>query len=615
MNPSPTFSLIVPTRQRTGQLRRLLDSLAETAAHPKRLEIVLVVDEDDAASVVFCHDALAVKLVVVAPGLPMGALNMAGYEAASAPYLMLLNDDVVARTPRWDETVLSWFRAFPDEILLIHTNDLIFKDELCTFPLVSHAFCELAGGLCPREYVRYRIDDHIGDVFNLLAVLGERRTIYLPDIVFEHLNFHTEGEKRVYSSEAEALAVDALRFDGLFPRRKEIALRLKDHIEARGRRAEADGHSRALEAVRDPFTIRVPSRLRVESQAWPRSSANTRVTVGVVASGQSRAAVRRCLGWIESHTANYELIVLDQQGADFHFPRELNRLLSAARTDHVALLHDQIEVSPGWLDGLLASMNSDVSVVTPLQQGRDRKSSFAGVVFHPDGSGHHSHSLGVRDGPQAVLTFCNPVLLIDRDRCRHLRFDETFGRYFFDLDLGLRVWECGWRVVCTPASIVRSVSGSLLPYGPALSEQVFEEDRRAFIARWMTTGRYERLQRDVWASIPELRRLAELETLECAGAVLEEIRRHPILEHALLERAVHAVATIEKEPHRLLRAIGSAMGGLRRIPACLRDRGYRGLAEALGSRLTGALRNATASESVPAPHPTRDARRLLLDRR
>ena len=115
MTGPPLFSLIVPTRQRTSQLCRLLDSLVATAARPTMVEVVVVVDEDDPESRSFQYDALPLRKVVVAPGLSMGALNMAGYEASSGRYLMLLNDDVIVRTPRWDETIAACFRDFPDE--------------------------------------------------------------------------------------------------------------------------------------------------------------------------------------------------------------------------------------------------------------------------------------------------------------------------------------------------------------------------------------------------------------------------------------------------------------------------------------------------------------------
>ncbi len=266
MQHGPAISLIVPTRGRVAPLRRLLDSLAATTAEPEALEVVLVVDADDPASGSVAHPRLAVKPVVVPPGRTMGALNTAGYEASSGAWLMLLNDDVVARTPGWDRRLRACFRRFPDGVLLVHVNDTLFRDQLCTFPVVSRTFCELAGGICPPAYRRYRIDDHIEDVFNLLATLGAGRSIYLPDVVFEHLNtvaLPHGGE--VYLSDPDVLALDAPLFEALFGERKELALRLLEHIEGGSPPAVTAARRRRLAAISDPFALRVPGRQRLET--------------------------------------------------------------------------------------------------------------------------------------------------------------------------------------------------------------------------------------------------------------------------------------------------------------------------------------------------------------
>jgi hypothetical protein len=265
MRRTPRLSLIVPTRHGTDRLTRLLRSVWETSADPAALEVVLVIDADDSASRCFRFSSLAVKPVVVPPGLSMGSLNMAGYEAATGDYLMLLNDDVVVRSRHWDRRIRSCLRAYPDGIVLVHVNDLIFGQVLCTFPLVSRRFCELAGGICSREYERYRIDDHIEDVFSLLWVLGERRSVYLADVVFEHLKFADQQGERRYVLDEGVLARDAPRFEALFGERKDLALRLKAIIAGPASPARVQRWRARLEAVTDPFALRVPSRHRVES--------------------------------------------------------------------------------------------------------------------------------------------------------------------------------------------------------------------------------------------------------------------------------------------------------------------------------------------------------------
>jgi glycosyltransferase involved in cell wall biosynthesis len=184
-----TFSFIIPTRGRPESLSRLCDSIRAHTSHPDHLEIVFVMDSDDQASLKFEYAGLKVRKVEVAPAMTMGELNIAGYRAARGQYLMLLNDDVVLRTPAWDERVLEIFHGYPDAIVLVHVSDNIFREKLCTFPFLTRSFCELAHGICPSVYLRYRIDDHIHNVFDLLTLLGQRRRIFLPDVIFEHRNF------------------------------------------------------------------------------------------------------------------------------------------------------------------------------------------------------------------------------------------------------------------------------------------------------------------------------------------------------------------------------------------------------------------------------------------
>src|SRR6516165_5243438 len=116
MTSKPTLSLIVPTRKRTEKLRILLESLKRNTKNVRRMEIILVVDADDAESLEFRFSSLATKRVVVQPGRTMGELNRAGVEAADADFLMLLNDDVIVRTRGWDRQVLSACCRFDDGI-------------------------------------------------------------------------------------------------------------------------------------------------------------------------------------------------------------------------------------------------------------------------------------------------------------------------------------------------------------------------------------------------------------------------------------------------------------------------------------------------------------------
>jgi hypothetical protein len=253
----------------------------------------------------------------------MGALNRTGYQASSGAYLMLVNDDVIVRTRGWDEKILACLRRFPDGIVLIHVNDTLLRHHLCTFPLVSRTFCELAGGICPEEYVRYRIDDHIEDVFNLLAVLGERRTVYLPGVVFEHDNFVEQQGNRIYLSEPAILARDAPTFLALFGQRKELALKLIEHIEGRAQANITAARRHKLDRIEDPFALRVPQRLRVVGH---------RGLTAILAAGWRRLArcarQRGCRGIVQAGARRIVRLVFLVRGA---FKSRLSNAITTAR--------------------------------------------------------------------------------------------------------------------------------------------------------------------------------------------------------------------------------------------------------------------------------------------
>jgi hypothetical protein len=137
---------------------------------------------------------------------------------------MAMNDDVLLRTRGWDDEVRLALDAVRDDIFLVHVNDMLFGHTLCCFPMVSRTFCEMAGGFCPDEYERYRIDDHIHEAFALLGGHGHHRIFYMPGVIFEHLNYVPgHKEQRLYQLNPDILLRDARRFDESLPVRQALA--------------------------------------------------------------------------------------------------------------------------------------------------------------------------------------------------------------------------------------------------------------------------------------------------------------------------------------------------------------------------------------------------------
>ena len=228
----PLFSFLVPTRNNVQMLGNFLDSIADTTSGIERLEVVLCIDSDDQTSLQYEHPGVQCIRTIAPPGSTMGSLNNRCFNAASGEYVMLLNDDVILRTSGWDLKITEAVESFSCAHPLIHVNDWIFGPALCTFPMFSRKTAELVG-LCPVDFFRYGIDDHIMDIFHILRSLGHDRIYYMKDIVFEHLNYHlkgSDGQARSYVPK-KSPAYDWAIFEKLLPLRKKAALSLAFDID------------------------------------------------------------------------------------------------------------------------------------------------------------------------------------------------------------------------------------------------------------------------------------------------------------------------------------------------------------------------------------------------
>ena len=187
---STTISLLLPTRGRPALVERLFKSIVETAARPERVEVILYADDDDTASHYLDSDAMRV-VRIVGPAMTMGGYNNACLQQSRGDIIILVNDDMVIRTPGWDNAIADMDAGFPDKIYLAYGNDLFKKRSFCTFPVLSRHTCELLVEPYPLAYRGAFIDVHIFDIFKRLQHAGFDRIRYLSDTVFEHLHYRT----------------------------------------------------------------------------------------------------------------------------------------------------------------------------------------------------------------------------------------------------------------------------------------------------------------------------------------------------------------------------------------------------------------------------------------
>jgi hypothetical protein len=223
------ISLLLPTRGRRKLAERFLGSVAVESAHPELIEVIVCVDEDDKDSHGIASNCLALKFVVV-PRQTMGAYNAICLAHATGEITIAVNDDIMVRTPGWDEKVRELDARYPDGVYLGYANDLFKGAKLCTFPILSREACRLLREPYPSIYKGAFIDVHLMDIFRRLQKRGHLRIAYAEEIVFEHLHYRKNPEvfDAIY---AERLRfVDDLNFVALIDTRRAEADRLSAWI-------------------------------------------------------------------------------------------------------------------------------------------------------------------------------------------------------------------------------------------------------------------------------------------------------------------------------------------------------------------------------------------------
>lgn len=183
-----SISLLLPTRGRPVLVERLFQSIREMTFHLDRVEVVLYIDDDDIGS----HglNSLDFSVIpIIGPKLTMGGYNSACLSKAQGDIIILANDDMVIRTPGWDDKIMQMHAESVDKIYLAYGNDLFKKRSLCTFPILSRRTCELLVEPYPVAYGGAFIDVHLFDIFKRLQYAGFDRIRYMDDLIFEHLHY------------------------------------------------------------------------------------------------------------------------------------------------------------------------------------------------------------------------------------------------------------------------------------------------------------------------------------------------------------------------------------------------------------------------------------------
>ena len=254
-------------------------------------------------------------------------------------------------------------------------------------------------------------------------------------------------------------------------------------------------------------------------------------------------------------------------GANGGFARAANAGIRAVGAEAVALVNTDVELAPDWLEravAALAAAPGAASVATKLVDLDDPALLYdAGDVLRRDGAceqrGRFERDDGGYDEPGEVFSACAGAALYRRSAVLAAGgFEERFGTYLEDVDLGLRLRLAGWSCRWEPRALARHAGGgssAALPHGPGawVERNTLLLVARSFPLRWLPLVAY-RQAGWAWHAARAGRLRAHLAGVRMALAPLPAFVRE---RRALRAAAVVAIgAAVPARPIRGPRALG-----------------------------------------------------------
>ncbi len=146
-------ALLLPTRGRAPSLRRAIDSVANTAAAPDDVTVVVGIDEDDDATRELASHYRPRVPVLWSPGTRELTLGRLWNRLAALPHdcdvLAMMTDDYVMQTPGWDAQYRQAAAQMPEGYGTAWPADPLHAPDFCTLPVITRRMMERMGFFVP----------------------------------------------------------------------------------------------------------------------------------------------------------------------------------------------------------------------------------------------------------------------------------------------------------------------------------------------------------------------------------------------------------------------------------------------------------------------------------
>ena len=163
------------------------------------------------------------------------------------------------------------------------------------------------------------------------------------------------------------------------------------------------------------------------------------------------------------------------------FAKGYNTALKQVRSDYYVLLNSDVEVTPGWIEPVIARMEQDKSIAACqpklLAFADKNKFEFAGAcggwldqLGYPFSRGRVFDECEKDNGQYNDAAPCfwasGAAFFVRSDVFHEMKgFDEYFFAHQEEIDLCWRMQLAGYKVYVEPASVVYHVGGGTLPRG------------------------------------------------------------------------------------------------------------------------------------------------------
>lgn len=208
--PSASLNVLVPSRGRPENVKRLIDAMDATI-DVTMTRLFVIVDEDDPKQADYQymlqnsrHWAFCITnsyYYKIGPILNAVSRN----QAKACRYIAFMGDDHCPRTFHWDQHLVEALDGKPG---VSYGNDLFQGENLPTAVCISSDVIRALGYMCPPRLEHLYLD-------NFWKELGQRlgNLKYLPDVIIEHLH-PLAGKAQVDAGYHYSLAPETLRGDG-----------------------------------------------------------------------------------------------------------------------------------------------------------------------------------------------------------------------------------------------------------------------------------------------------------------------------------------------------------------------------------------------------------------